>query len=66
MALMETLEKETELFPPEVYKKVRQEVWADSTPGRAKMQDQYKSLGTPNLKQYPLRQETRKGIQSIL
>ena len=65
MVLMETPEKETELFPTEVYKKVRPEVWADSTPGKAKnarpIQIPLKrDTGTPNLKQYPLRQEAEK------
>lgn len=53
---------DTELFPPEVYKKVKPEVWADSTPGRAKNAwPIYISVkgnaGTPNLKLHPVRQE---------
>ena len=68
---METPEKETELYPTEVYKKVRLEVWADGTPGKAKntrpIQIPLKrDAGTPNLKQYPLKQKAQKGIQPIL
>lgn len=35
VALIETPEKETELFPREVHHKVRSEVWADGTLGKA-------------------------------
>ena len=71
MALMGAPEKGTELSPPEVYEKVRPEVWADGTPGKDKnawlTQIVLKrGAGTPNLKQCPLSQEARKGMQPIL
>ena len=71
MALMDAPEKETELFPPEVYEKVRPEVWTDGTTGKAQnawpIQIPLKrDAGTHNLKQYPLRQEAQKEVSQFL
>ena len=65
IALMETPGKEGEIFHPRVCKELRSTVWAYGMHGRVKnaiLIRLEKDAGTPNLKQYLLRQEAQKRI----
>ena len=69
MALLGIWELELELLPPEIDKKVRPDVWAVGKPGRAKNAQPVRILlkekrRKPNRKQYLLKQEAPRGIQS--
>lgn len=57
--------------PEEILKKVRAEVWADGTPGRAKTADPvvvklHPGAQTPKLKQYPLKRHPKEGIKPLI
>ena len=57
--------------PEEILQKVRAEVWADGTPGRAKTADPvvvklHPGAQAPKLKQYPLKRHAKEGIKPLI